>query len=67
MVEVLEQLKQSPHLPFYVNELQAILKEEKEKSNHFYNLITGEDKAEFINGEIIMHSPVPCRIPMQVI
>ncbi len=58
MVEVLEQLKHSPHLPFYVNELQAILKEEKEKRQSFYNLISEDDKAEFINGEIIMHSPV---------
>jgi Uma2 family endonuclease len=58
MVEVLEQLKQSPHLPFYVNELQAILKEEKEKRQSFYHLISEDDKAEFINGEIIMHSPV---------
>lgn len=58
MVEVLEQLKHSPHLPFYVNELQAILKEEKEKRQRFYNFISEDDKAEFINGEVIMHSPV---------
>lgn len=58
MVEAFEQLKQSPHLPFYVNELQSILKEEKAKRQNFYNIISEEDKAEFINGEIIMHSPV---------
>ncbi len=58
MVEAFDQLKQSPHLQFYVNELHAILKEEKEKRQDFYNNITENDKAEFINGAVIMHSPV---------
>lgn len=38
--------------------VRQIQKEEQEKRHQFYNDITEDDKAEFINGEVILHSPV---------
>ncbi|MCB0521041.1 MAG: Uma2 family endonuclease [Lewinellaceae bacterium] len=34
------------------------LKNEQQRRQAFYDLITEDDKAEFVNGEIIFHSPV---------
>lgn len=58
MDAIIEQLRQKPNLNLLVDELNQIVKEEKKKREEFYNIITENDKAEFINGEIIMHSPV---------
>jgi Uma2 family endonuclease len=58
MKPVLDAIIKSPRLPQYINELQQVLKEEKQHRIEFYNSITENDKAEYINGEIIMHSPV---------
>jgi Uma2 family endonuclease len=44
-----------------VAELQEYLSSEEERRNFFYNTITDREKAEFINGEIIIHSPVVLR------
>ena len=41
-----------------MQEIQAVLNEERKKREAFYNDITDEFKFEFINGEIVMHSPV---------
>ncbi len=41
-----------------LNVLSEKLKEEQRKRHQFYNDITEQEKAEFINGEIIIHSPV---------
>src|SRR4051812_41545071 len=41
-----------------MNELSSYLKTEEEKRQHFYESITEQEKAEFINGEIVLHSPV---------
>lgn len=41
-----------------MQEIQAALNEERKKREAFYDDITDEYKVEFINGEIIMHSPV---------
>lgn len=41
-----------------INELNQILEEEDRKREEFYNTITEDDKAEFINGEVVMHSPL---------
>ena len=41
-----------------VQQVQAKLDEERSKREEFYGKITEEDKAEFINGEIVHHSPV---------
>ena len=57
MNAVLEPLVGSPKLPDYVQELNSLLASERERRQRFYEEVTEEFKAEFINGEVIMHSP----------
>ena len=45
-------------LPNVVRHLSTVLDSEKERRERFYEEITPSMKAEFINGEIIVHSPV---------
>ncbi len=61
MDAIIEELRRKPNLKSLVNELNQILEEENKKRDEFYNIITENDKSEFINGEIIMHSPVKLR------
>jgi Uma2 family endonuclease len=56
-----ENILKSPHAYQIIQEVQAILHQEEAKRRQFYNDITEEIKAEFINGEIIVHSPVKKR------
>lgn len=58
---LLNKLLHSPRLPIYVQEIQAVLADEAQKRQNFYAQITEHDKAEFINGEAIFHSPVRLR------
>lgn len=55
---ILTPLLNSPKLPAYIAQMQAYLQAEAEKRTSFYNLINENDKAEFIQGEMIFHSPV---------
>ena len=57
MNTVVEQLLERPTLPEIVNQLQARLAEERGRREKFYEDITPEQKAEFINGEVVFHSP----------
>jgi len=57
MTATVEPLLQSPRLPALVEELQRLLAEEREKRKRFYDEITEDAKAEFINGQVIMQSP----------
>lgn len=57
----LKQLLDSPRLPFIARKIDAVLADEKRRRRQFYAQISEEDKAEFINGEIVMHSPVRLR------
>ena len=41
-----------------MNELSLYIKTEEEKREHFYANMTEQEKVEFINGEIVCHSPV---------
>ncbi len=64
MLEVKDQFNQlvtSPRLPLYLQQLQQMVAEEQRKRQNFYQLVQEDDKAEFINGEIIYHSPVKLR------
>lgn len=61
MEKILEPILNSPRLKDYVAELQEYLSSEQERRNFFYNKITEQEKAEFINGQIIMPSPVVLR------
>ncbi|MEE4355532.1 MAG: Uma2 family endonuclease [Desulfococcaceae bacterium] len=58
MEAILEQIVRSPKLELYSRQIQSVLYEERKKRERFYKEITEQQKAEFINGEIIMHSPV---------
>ena len=57
MIAAIEELLASPTLPETVLRLNAALREERQRRARFYAEITPEMKAEFINGEFIMHSP----------
>ena len=53
----LETLLQSPQLPDHIAELQAFLEAEQRRRGQFIEEMAESTKAEFINGEIIIHSP----------
>lgn len=55
---VLEPIIHSPALPQLLEELNQFWADEQNRRLDFYNWITPEMKAEFIEGEIIVHSPV---------
>lgn len=57
MDALLTPLLGSPKLVRIAEELQQVLAEERVKREQFYEDISPEDKWEFINGEVIMHSP----------
>jgi Uma2 family endonuclease len=56
-----QELLHSPRLAQYARQIQAVLNEEANRRQAFYAQISEGDKAEFINGEIILHSPVRLR------
>lgn len=47
-----------PAAPALVARLQSALEEERRRRQQFYQDIDDDIKAEFINGEVIVHSPV---------
>ena len=57
-MDVLQQLIDSPNAILIINQFNQHLKAETIKRQEFYDLIHEDCKAEFINGEIVMHSPV---------
>ncbi len=61
MDTLLEELIHSPQLPQYYHQIGTLLAEEQRRRQEFYQTISESDKAEFINGEIIYHSPVKLR------
>lgn len=61
MAVVIDELLQEPALPLILQRLQAFLAQEQERRQYFYDVVTEEQKAEFINGEIVVHSPVKLR------
>jgi Uma2 family endonuclease len=61
MTTLLEPILESPRLPELVDELQLRLAEERARRQKFYEEITADAKAEFINGKVIMHSPAKVR------
>jgi Uma2 family endonuclease len=56
--QALQQLLRSPRLPEVLRHLQAAARAEAKKRRYFYEVVTEQQKAEFINGEIVVHSPV---------
>jgi Uma2 family endonuclease len=57
MDSLVEQLWESPRLPDIVQELQARLSDEHTRREKFYEEMVEGQKAEFINGQVVMHSP----------
>ncbi len=57
-VDVLKPVKKSPLLPKLLEELQWFWQDEQLRRKEFYEWLTPNVKAEWIEGEIIMHSPV---------
>lgn len=57
MDDVLKDILNSSKLPDYVEELKEYLLHEEAKRNAFYESIREDEKAEFINGEVVCHSP----------
>ncbi|MEZ4771756.1 MAG: Uma2 family endonuclease [Bacteroidia bacterium] len=47
-----------PSAPTIVEQVHHVLETERQRRKHFYNEITEYEKAEFINGEVVIHSPV---------
>ena len=58
---IIQQLIHSPRLPMYVQTFQALLREEQKKRERFYEEMSEDQKVEFINGEVVVHSPVRLR------
>lgn len=48
----------SPSAPVLAAQLQSALEQEKQRRLQFYQDINDDVKAEFINGEVVIHSPV---------
>lgn len=57
MEALLEPIVASPKMNILLKQLQEISEEEKKRREQFYDDITPEMKAEFINGEVVMASP----------
>lgn len=55
---LLEQALKMPDAYVFIDRLQAALALEKATRQHFYEIVEENKKMEFINGEIIFHSPV---------
>jgi Uma2 family endonuclease len=56
--DLLEQVLQRPDAYLFIDQLQAALEMEKATRRHFYEVVDENQKMEFINGEIVFHSPV---------
>jgi Uma2 family endonuclease len=57
METLLEPIVASPKMNLILKELTHIAEEERKRREQFYNDITPEMKAEFINGEVVVQSP----------
>lgn len=55
---LIDQVFRSPQLPQILRELNQLWDKEQAARKEFYETITENDKAEFINGQPIFHSPV---------
>ena len=54
---LLEPLRHSPQLVEAVDKLQEQIREERQRRERFYEEMTPEQKIEFIDGEVVLHSP----------
>jgi Uma2 family endonuclease len=61
MFDYTEKILNSPDAPQQIEALNQAMNDEKRRRHDFREWITPHVKAEFINGEIILHSPVKKR------
>ena len=57
-MNILEEIKKRQNAQLVIQEAIKFLNDETEKRTAFRNWIDESMKAEFINGEVILHSPV---------
>lgn len=57
MTALMEKVMELPTLPEFVAELDSRLAAERERRRRFYEQLPDGAKWEFINGEVVMHSP----------
>lgn len=57
MSDLLLRILDTPQAPLILQQAQAILNDEHRKRQAFYEWLDEDKKAEFINGEIVVHSP----------
>lgn len=53
-----ETILEMPNAFLLVKKVESKLKDEQKRRRHFYKIVEENKKMEFINGEIIFHSPV---------
>ncbi|GAB3642223.1 Uma2 family endonuclease [Spirosoma arcticum] len=61
MSDFVADLFDAPDAQLIINRVQRMLDDEKKRRQEFYEWLQDDVKAEFINGEVIMHSPVKRR------
>ena len=61
MLTLLEQLLDDTELPKMVSILNAKLDDEHRRREQFYEDLRADQKAEFINGEVVRHSPAKAK------
>jgi Uma2 family endonuclease len=61
IVDYVEKIMALPNAPQQLDALHAAMQNEKERRHDFREWITPAIKAEFINGQVILHSPVKKR------
>ena len=59
--EILKPMVRSPELPQILKELYSYWEKEQSRRKEFYDWVSPNLKAEFIDGEVIVHSPVRSR------
>jgi Uma2 family endonuclease len=57
MTAALTPLLESPDLPVLLRDLNEVVAKERQLRERFYAEITPSEKAEFINGQVFLHSP----------
>ena len=57
MTALFEKIYAEPNLPVLLKRLNAAMQEEQTRREAFYDWIDENTKAEFINGNIVVHSP----------
>ena len=56
--EFIHTLLDAPDVKLIIARTQAVLADEAKRRQSFYEWLTDDVKAEFINGQVVMHSPV---------